>query len=174
MYKENPTRIFIVDDNKIFSHALKNDIETSFNKKNIVVDSFATGETCMMKFKEEKPQVVILDYHLNSQYPDAMDGIKVLDLIKKENVETNVIMLTAEDNVDVALKSFHHGASDYVVKTDSQFRKINYSLSNLFKMMEARNDAKRYKRLLIALFLLIALLIGGVIAIQIFAPSLLR
>jgi adenylate kinase family enzyme len=43
-------------------------------------------------------------------------------------------MLTADDHIDVALKSFHHGASDYVVKTASQFEKINHSISNIFSL----------------------------------------
>ena len=96
----------------------------------------------MEKFKEKKPKVVILDYNLSCEYPNAADGLKVLDWIKKENSETNVIMLTSDDHIDIAVKSFKHGASDYVVKTETKFKKINYSLSNLFKMMEAKSEAR--------------------------------
>ncbi|MEK6614742.1 MAG: response regulator [Bacteroidota bacterium] len=174
MNKKNQINIFIVEDNKVFTQALKADIETAFMNMPLKINSFVTGETCMQKFKEEKPQVVILDYHLNSRYPDAADGIKVLDWIKKENYETNVIMLTGDDHIDIALKSFHHGASDYVVKTDSKFRKINFSLLNLFKMMEAKSNVRKYKRLAFVLFLAIAILVGGITAIQIFSSSLLK
>ena len=171
---KNQTNIFIVEDNKLFAHALKADIENSFPNKQIKIHSFETGETCMDKFKEEKPEVVIIDYHLNSKYSDAANGIQVLDWIKKENPETNVIILTSDDHCDIALKSFKHGACDYVVKTETKFRKINYSLFNLFKVMEAKADTTRYKILLAGLSLCIALLIGGIIAIQIFEPSLLK
>lgn len=125
-------------------------------------------------FKKKKPQVVILDYHLNSKYPDAANGIKVLNWIKKVNMETDVIMLTSDDNIDIAVLSLKHGASDYVVKTETKFRKINYSLFNLFKMIEAKKEAKGYKRLVGLMVLCIALMVGAVIAIQIFAPSLLK
>lgn len=174
MNKNNELNIFIVEDNKVFTAALKADIETSFTNIPIKVQSFETGETCMMKFKEEKPHVVIIDYHLNSKYPDAADGIKVLDWIKNENPETNVIILTGDDSCEIALKSFKHGASDYVVKTETKFRKINYSLLNLFKMMEAKNDARRNKNLTIGICVCFVLLIGGIIAIEFFQPSLLR
>jgi DNA-binding NarL/FixJ family response regulator len=167
----NQTNIFIVDDNKIFTLALKADIENAFVDMPVKVQSFETGEKCMEKFKEEQPQVVILDYHLNSKYPDAADGIKVLDWIKKENPETNVIILSVDDNIDIALKSFQHGASDYVVKTETQFRKINYSLINLFKIMEAKSYERRYKYLVVGVFICIALLVGAVIAMQIFNHS---
>ena len=56
----------------------------------------------MEKFKEIKPQIVILDYHLNNRYPDAADGIQVLDWIKKENRDTNVVILTNDDNLEIA------------------------------------------------------------------------
>lgn len=174
MSTKNQINIFIVEDNKVFALALKADIEAAFAGKSIKIHSFITGETCMRKFNQVNPQVVILDYHLNSKFTDAEDGIKVLDWIKKENNETNVIMLTSDDHVDIALKSFQHGASDYVVKSETQFRKINYSLFNLFKMMDAKSDVKRYKRMLAAILLSIALIIGGVIAIQIFSPFLLK
>lgn len=174
MNTDKPINIFIVDDNKVFSLALKADIETTFTKTPIKIHSFETGEKCMEKFMKVVPELVILDYQLNSKYPEAADGIKVLDWIKKANHKTDVIMLTSDDHIDIALRSFHHGASDYVVKTETKFRKINYSLLNLFRTFEARSEARTYKRILTALSLFIALLVGGITAIRIFAPSLLK
>ena len=174
MNKKNQINIFIVEDNKVFTLALKTDIENAFPNFPIKIQSFETGEECMKIFKDEKPQIVILDYHLNSNFPNAADGIKVLDWIKKENSETNVIMLTSEDKIEIAIKSFHHGASDYVVKTETKFRKVNYSLFMLIKMMDAKKEAKRLKRTLNILLLFIVFFIGGFIAIQIFDPSILK
>jgi two-component system OmpR family response regulator len=170
----NKINIFIVEDNAIFRMTLKADIEITFANKPIIVTLFETGETCMEKFKEIKPQIVILDYHLNGSNPNAADGIKILDLIKRENPETNVIMLTSDDSTEIALKSFHHGAYDYVVKTETKFRKINYSVFNLFTMMEAKKETKRYKYMVVSLFVFVSLLVGGLSALQIFSPSILR
>lgn len=165
---KNKFNIFIVDDNKVFSLALKADIETTFKNTPIKIRSFETGEKCMEMFPKVMPDLVILDYHLNTKYPLAVDGIKVLDLIKNKCITTHVLMLTSDDHIDIALKSFKHGASDYVVKTETQFKKINISIKNILKLMEASNGARKYKILLFALFLLIGTLIGGVIAIQLF------
>ena len=163
--------IFIVEDNEAFTLALKADIENAFEGMPFNIYLFETGEQCIEKFKEIKPQVVIIDYHLNSKYPGAEDGIKVLDWIKRENRETNVIVLTSDDNIEIALKSFNHGAFDYVVKSETTFRKINYSLFNLFKMMDAKREAKKYKFFLILFFCLMTMLATVVIAIQIYSPS---
>jgi DNA-binding NtrC family response regulator len=166
--------IFIVEDNNVFTLALKANIENAFVNIPVKIHSFETGEECMKKFKEEKPKVVILDYHLNSNKPDAADGIKVLDMIKKENHETNVIMLTGDDDINIAVNSFKHGACDYVVKTETQFQKINYSLFNLFRILKSKKDAGRYKHMVVGVILFFVLVIGGLTAIQIFAPSILR
>ena len=174
MSKSNQINIFIVEDNNVFRMALKADIENTFTKKNIKIHLFETGEACKEIFKEVKPEVVILDYNLNSKFPNAINGIKVLDWIKKSNPNTNVIMLTSEDDIEIALKSFHHGASDYVVKSETKFKKINYSLFNIFNIISAKSEAKKYRAMAIVLSLSIALLIGGIITIQYLEPSLLK
>lgn len=166
-------KIFIVEDNKTMAAALKADIETSFGGFLITIQIFETGEKCMEKFKEENPQVVILDYHLDSKIPDAANGLTILDWIKKENSNTSVIMLTYDDNIDIALKSFKHGASDYIVKTDTQFRKIIFSLFNLFRMMESNRVALRYKFIAYAVIVSTAVLIATVVSIQILYPAIL-
>lgn len=157
MKPQNKINIFIVDDNKVFTLALKTDIATLLGDLPIKIHSFETGEDCMKKFREEKPVVVILDYHLNSKFPNAADGIKILKLIKEQNDDTQVIMLTSNDHIDIAEKSFEAGAFDYIVKTETQFKRINSSLINVFNMMEAKQEARTYKRLFIT-FIIIAIL----------------
>jgi DNA-binding NtrC family response regulator len=166
MSKKNPITIFIVEDNKLFSKALVADIENTFSKKSIKIQSFETGETCMLKFKEEIPQIVITDYNLNSKYHDAIDGIKLLDLVKREDPKIYVVMLTGEDDINIALKSFHHGASDYVVKTETKFNKIHYSLSNIFKIMDAKREALRNRSLLFGLITALITIAAVVVVTQ--------
>ena len=129
---DNHIKIFIVDDNNVFALTLKSDIENTFSIFPIEVKLFESGEICMSELKKENPQIVILDYQLNSRKPDAVDGIKVLDWIKEINDEIFVIMLTGNDHIDIAIKSFQHGASDYIVKTDTQFKKIILGFCLLF------------------------------------------
>lgn len=173
MRTKKQIKIFIIEDNAIFALALKADLETSFEGYFINIQIFETGEDCMEKFKDEKPKIVILDYHLNNKNPNAADGVKVLDWLRKESKETYVIMLTHDDNIEIALQSFKHGASDYIVKTDTQFRKIIFSISNIFRMIASKSEARRYRFMVIGISLGVAVIIGFVLAIHIFAPSIL-
>lgn len=164
--------LFIIEDNNVFNQALKADIENTFANIPVNVHSFENGESCMKEFLILNPEIVILDYNLNSKQPDAVNGIKVLDWIKSKNPHTNVIMLTSEDDLDIALKSFHHGASDYIVKTETKFKKINYSLFNLFKIIESRVEAKWYKIVSITMAISIVIITAAVVLLQFINPDL--
>lgn len=172
--KNKLIKIFIVEDNKVFAMTLKADIENYFAKRPIDIQLFETGEESWEKFRDEKPQVVILDYNLNTNNPNAMDGNEVLSWYKRENPKTKVILMTSEDSTDIAIESFKIGAFDYVVKTETQFKKIHLSLLNLFNLIKVENESKIYRNIIIAIVLAVSLLLGGVAAIQVFAPTLLR
>jgi two-component system OmpR family response regulator len=164
MKRAKPITIFIVDDNAVFSLAMKADIETVFSNMLLNIRLFETGEQCMERFRAELPELVILDYNLNSKIKGAANGLEVLQIIKKVNPDCSVIMLTSEDNMDIAIRSMQHGASDYVVKTETQFRKINYSLLNSFKLMEVKDYKRKYKQSLVLLCVAI-----GAMAVAVFS-----
>ncbi len=166
MKTKNPISIFIVDDDKMFSTALENDIQDVFVSKNIQTRKFEVAETCLIEFKKHVPDIVILDYHLNSKYSDAMNGLEMLKKIKKAAPETDVIMLTREDKVDLAMNLLHHGASDYVLKSETVFRKINYSLLNSLRMKALRTENKTYKNLTLSLIISLAFLFGVFLTLQ--------
>ena len=133
---KNEINIFIVDDNKVFSLALKASIESTFEHRNFLLHSFETGEECMSKFMQIMPDIVILDYYLNGRSPEAEDGLEILNKIKSCNLNTNVIMLTSNDQIDIALQSFNHGVFDYIIKSTSQVQKINNSISKILSKIE--------------------------------------
>lgn len=159
--------IFVVDDNEIFMLALKTDIETVFENTLLKVHLFETGEKCMEQFRQILPDLVILDFHLNTKYPKAANGLEVLKWIKNDNPETSVIMLTTEDNIDVAVKLLENGASDYIVKTETQFKKINYSLVNMLKIIETKEYEKKYMQSLTGFIICLTLLVTITIAVLI-------
>lgn len=148
MKSKKQINIFIVEDNQTFSMAMKMYIKQAFVNMDIKIQMFETGEDCIEKFKVENPQVIILDYHLNSKNPNAIDGIEVLDWIMNEKNDAYIIMLTSNNDIDIAIKSFKHGASDYVVKSESQFRKITFSLLTFIKLMKAKSEVEKYEQVI--------------------------
>lgn len=60
-------KIFIVDDNEMLSMALEDYLTRRVDHE---VMTFTTGEECMENITED-PDVIILDYNLNSENPEA-------------------------------------------------------------------------------------------------------
>jgi len=147
MISKDQITIFIVDDNSLFMLTLKAHIDIAFKDKRISVHLFETGEKCIERFSETIPDLVILDYFLDRISPGAADGLTILDWIKKTNPEIKVIMLTSNDQIDIALKSFQHGASDYVIKSENQFASIIHSLTKIVKTFELDLKNKEVERI---------------------------
>lgn len=109
--------LFIVDDNKSLVTALKQYLLTKF-EGNINITTFYDGESCLEKVNEYT-DVVILDHFLNGK-----NGLEVLKEIKEINPKTEVIMLTSNEDIALAIQSFRAGATDYVIKGPSSWKKI--------------------------------------------------
>src|SRR5688572_4792912 len=99
MENSEKIKIFLVDNDALFLKALEIEF---LQHADFIIQTFATGELCIEKIGE-KPDIVILDYHLNSIDLDAMNGIDTLDKIKEFNEETPVVMLSSQDDINVAV-----------------------------------------------------------------------
>jgi two-component system, OmpR family, response regulator len=134
MKTENNLKLFLVDDDKVFLKAL----EIEFNQySDFAVRTFATGELCLESLNDA-PDLIILDYHLDSIDRDAKNGMETLDKIKTVNSEIPVIILSSQDKIDIAINCMHHKASDYVVKSETAFVRLQKIISTIIdqKKME--------------------------------------
>lgn len=138
--------IVIIEDNKLFKLALKSHLEYAFIDREIKIHVFGVGETSKDRIRRDLTEIVILDYHLDSETDGAADGIAILDSIKKESPLTNVIMLTSETDMDVIVKSFQHGACDYIIKNEFQFEKLKLSMSKIIDSIERHEVVTKRKR----------------------------
>jgi DNA-binding NarL/FixJ family response regulator len=86
-----------------------------------------------LKEIEKNPtiEIVILDYHLNTKSPNAMNGLDVLKKIKEINSEIIVLMLSVDDKLKIATECIAFGAYEYVVKSETSFIRIQNILKNL-------------------------------------------
>jgi two-component system OmpR family response regulator len=121
-------KLFLVDDDELYLKLLE--IEFMENA-DITVETFATGELCL-KSLSNKPDVIILDYHLDGIDKDAMNGLDTLDKIKEFDPGIPVIMLSSQDKIDVAINCMHHNASDYIVKSETAFVRLQKTLTDIF------------------------------------------
>lgn len=115
-----PKKIFIVDDDSMLREAMSDYLTRKVPHK---ISSFSTGEECLKHISEE-PEIVILDFHLNTVDKSAANGMEVLKTIKKHYPGIHVIMLSSQERYGIALQTIQKGAEQYVIKGDDAFEKI--------------------------------------------------
>jgi two-component system response regulator AtoC len=99
-------QIAIIDDEKV----LVNSLEIAFKDK-YDVKCFYNGKDFIVSMEEISPDVVLLDIRL----PDY-NGIDILKTIKEQFTNTNVIMITAHGEINIAIEAMKSGAFDFINK----------------------------------------------------------
>ena len=128
MTNEKKILLFLVDDDPLFLKSLE--IEFAQNTGS-VIKTFATGELCL-KSISRNPDIIILDYHLNSVDKNAINGLATLDRIKAVNHQIPVIMLSSQDKIEVAVNCMKHQAFDYIVKSETAFIRLQKAITTIF------------------------------------------
>ena len=124
---KNKIKIFLVDDDPVFLRLL----EIQFLENDgFALETFKTGELCIENLYQ-KPDIIILDYYLNSVIKKAMNGLETLDKINKLDIGLPVIMLSSQDRIDVAVDCLHHKAIDYVVKNETAFMRLQKIIATI-------------------------------------------
>jgi two-component system OmpR family response regulator len=128
--------IFLVDDNELSVRLM----EAQFcENPNLFVKTFLTGEACLQSMYL-KPDIIILDYFLDSANRKAMDGFKTLELIKEASPGTQVIMSSAHEDADTAVNCIKHGAFDYIVKDKKIFFKLKQAIKKIFGVYSKKKN----------------------------------
>ncbi len=133
-------KLFLVDDDPLFLKSLEIEF---LQYSNFVVETYATGELCLENL-DHNPDVIILDYHLDSIDKKAMNGIATLDEIKKINLNIPVVMLSSQDKIDVAIECMHHQATDYVVKSETSFIRLQKIINSVFQFKKMEKELNWY------------------------------
>lgn len=117
-------RIMITDDHAMIREGLKNLLELDEDIR--VVEEASNGEECILKLRENIPDVLLLDINM-----PVMNGLEVLERIKELHLKVKVLVLTVHNEVEYLLRAVDLGINGYLLK-DSDFddlRKAIFSVS---------------------------------------------
>jgi two-component system OmpR family response regulator len=147
--------IFLVDDEPIQNEMLKDYLAERFLYE---IRLFDNGEEALQHMGLN-PEIVVLDYHLNAHNPDAKNGVEILREIKDRYPATQVIILSGQDKIDVAVDSMKYGAFDYVVKGETAFSRTENILNNLSELHKVKTINKAYRNTIILLSVVIGIIV---------------
>jgi DNA-binding NtrC family response regulator len=100
-------KVLAIDDEKLICWSLQKEL----SREGYEVLTAQTAAQGLRLFEEEGADVVLLDIRL----PDG-DGKELLNQIRKKDPLTNVIMVTANDDIRTAVQCMHAGAFTYLHK----------------------------------------------------------
>jgi DNA-binding NtrC family response regulator len=104
---KNKAKVFLVDDDELIISMLSRVLKNGGYEVRTATDA----EGIMGKIKAWSPAVVLLDIRIADR-----NGIDVLKEIVKEELPLQVVMLTADDTAETAVKAMKLGAADYLTK----------------------------------------------------------
>ena len=122
--KYNPHRIYIADDNPQYLELLKVQLEAP----NREIKSFSHYEP-LIEALSDRPDIVVLD-HL---YGDQAEGLNLLAQIKTIDPTIHVILISSQQDVEVALSALKNGATDYLEKDGSELVALEASVAQIIE-----------------------------------------
>lgn len=152
-----PFTVFIVEDDMHLQQMLTDFFRDKF--PDIEIKAFTSGEKALVHI-DENTHLIILDYFLNLHDEKAMDGLAVLARVRELNKSIRVVLLSGQEDPEVAAQSIKMGAYDYIVKNTQSFEKLEAIISHLkrhFVIDAPSFNKKLYTILLIGIFLVAAL-----------------
>ena len=124
MNNTHKIKLFLVDDDAVFLKLFEIDLR---EQADFDIETYATGELYIQNLSNN-PDVIILDYHLNGIDKNTMNGIETLDKIKAINPHIPVVMLSSQDEIEVAIKCMNHKAFDYVIKSETSILRLKKTI----------------------------------------------
>lgn len=129
-------KILVVDDEEEFLVKLVERLEL----RGLDVKGALTGEEALDSLEDRPVDVVVLDVRL-----PGMDGVQVLNRVKKRHPYTEVVVLTGYASAETAVRVMELGAFDYLVKP-VRFEDLLYRLEDAYKKKTLRETTEERGR----------------------------
>jgi len=127
-------RILLVDDEDGICKVLG----LSLEDRGYRVLTANSGDRALQIFDEAQPPIVITDIKM-----PGMNGIELLKHIKGKSPDTEVIMITGHGDIDLAIKSLKHAATDFITKPINEDA-LEVALKRAHERISMRTQLRRH------------------------------
>ncbi|MBZ4659663.1 MAG: putative two component, sigma54 specific, transcriptional regulator, Fis family [Desulfacinum sp.] len=109
MTDEHKARLLIVDDEEDMLEGLRRLL--GYEMPHVAVDTASRPSQALARVEQELYDVVLLDIRM-----PEMDGMEVLEALRRKDPWLTVVMMTAYGSIEVAVEAIKKGAYDFVTK----------------------------------------------------------
>lgn len=114
-------KVMLADDHVLMREGIKHLLE--FDGSIEVIEEANDGFECLEKLKQKRPDILLLDINMSD-----MNGIEVLEELKRVNDPLKVLMLTVHSEVEYLVKAIDIGADGYILK-DSGSQELKQAIN---------------------------------------------
>ncbi|MFP4470847.1 MAG: hybrid sensor histidine kinase/response regulator, partial [Bacteroidales bacterium] len=100
----------------------------------------ATAEEALDLIDKDMPDIMLLDNKL-----PGMQGVELLEFIRKKKYDILVVMITSYASLELAVKATHDGAYDFIPKPFTP-QELKSSLENITKQLYLKRMARQMKQ----------------------------
>jgi len=101
-------RILIIEDEQKIAKALKKGLE----QESFAVDICFDSDEGVSMATTEPYDLMIIDRML----PGELEGLEICRVVRKQGIDTPILVLTAKDKIDERVNGLNSGADDYLIK----------------------------------------------------------
>ena len=125
------SEILVVDDEEDIRDLISGILRDEGYETRMAGDS----ESALAAARARRPQLIILDIWLQGS---RLDGVQVLDALKREQPDVPVVMISGHGTIETAVSSIKKGAYDFIEKP--------FKADRLLHVVERALEAARLKR----------------------------
>lgn len=126
--------VLVIDDNE----TMRSGMALLLERMGHDVTAASGGVEGLRQMKAKPFDLVITDYKM-----EDMDGLEVLDAVRRDYADTDVVVITAYGTIDVAVEAMRKGAADFVVKADALYDVLRLRVEKVLKHRELRQSRDR-------------------------------
>jgi YesN/AraC family two-component response regulator len=131
--------VLYVEDNENIRNIFSNILKRFINKLHIANN----GEEGLKKFKELKPDLIITDIQM-----PKMNGIEMIENIRKENTSIPIIITTAFNDINYAINSIKLGVDGFFLKPIEDIKTYLDILENKAKIIMLKKENEKKEKII--------------------------
>ncbi len=129
----NQLRILVIDDET----AIRSTITEGLRAMGYEAEGVEGGPLAMELIQETPFDLVLVDIHLHG----SMDGIAVLESVKRHDPELDVVLMTGDPELTTAIQALRLGAYDYLIKP-LNFDNLKHLVKRVSEQWKLRGEAR--------------------------------
>ena len=104
---EGPRRLLVVDDEEVIREAC----QRILTRAGYTVETAVDGQKAVESLRRTDFDLVLLDIKM-----PVMDGMQVMDVLRKEQPDVKIVVITGHGTVHTAVQAHRAGAANFLAK----------------------------------------------------------